>query len=315
MSQFVIPMMLVLAFFWLRSRFKQVHIIGCLLIALSVVVGLAAPMQANDCSADGLSAGKCLTSYKGADGNFIQLTQSSMLLWFGMFVFSLLPAAVSNVYKQKVLQGGDVDICYATWWSGNFQILWGILCIPQMWLKLPSQADDTYAPVSETFTYIGYTLSCLLGRVPREGDESCASEGLPPIFWFAVYLMFNLSFNICILWLTKFLSAMWANIATTLCLDLTNIFSQSSLLMGKGAQMMSLSDWIATVLASVALWTYNLEKEVTLGDDGLEVETTSMTTSFLGDGRTSLKPIMDRNLQLRKQLSTENRRASPFASF
>merc|ERR1719291_1680836 len=108
---------------------------------------------------------------------------------------------------------------------------------------------------------------------------------------------------------------MWANIATTLCLDLTNIFSQSSLLMGKGAQIMSLSDWIATVLASVALWTYNLENEVTLGDDGLEVETTSMTTSFLADGRASLKPIMDRNVQLRKQLSTENRRASPFASF
>jgi len=232
-----------------------------------------------------------------------------------MFVVSLIPAATSNVYKQKVLQGGDVDICYATWWSGNFQVLWGILCLPQMWLKLPGQADNTYAPMSETFDYIGYTFSCMMGNVPREGDESCASESMPPIFWFAVYLVFNLSFNICILWLTKFLSAMWANIATTLCLDLTNIFSQSSLLMGKGAQVMSLSDWIATSLASIALWTYNLEKETTVSSDGLEVEAPSIVISFLADGQARLKPILDRNAQLRKQLGAGQRQSSPYASF
>merc|ERR1711988_1528362 len=79
--------------------------------------------------------------------------------------------------------------------------------------------------------------------------------------WFGIYMLFNLSFNLLFYYLTKRMSAVWATIATTLCLDLTNIFSQFSFLMGAGAQLMTFCMWLGTIIASVALWVYNLEKE------------------------------------------------------
>jgi len=58
------------------------------------------------------------------------------------------------------------------------------------------------------------------------------------------------------------MSAAWAQIATVLCLDLTNIFSQSKVLMGSSAHPMSVGDWIGTALASIALFVYNLQPEI-----------------------------------------------------
>jgi hypothetical protein len=103
-----------------------------------------------------------------------------------------------------------------------------------------------------------------VGKVPNPNDpldQACAADGGPAIMWFAVYMIFNLGFNMLFYYLTKRMSAVWATIATTLCLDLTNIFSQFEFLMGSGAELMSFSMWLGTILASVALWVYNLEKE------------------------------------------------------
>jgi len=184
---------------------------------------------------------------------------SATMLWYGLFIASTVPSAISNCYKQKVLKGVDLDVVYATWWSGNFQILWGIALFWINWIPLPQQDVQ---PPSRTFQDIADTWQCFIGNVPHPGDESCAGPGGPAITWFAVYLVFNLSFNVCFLWLTKRMSAMWAQIATTLCLDLTNIFSQFKFIVGDSAQLMSLSQWLATILASIALWTYNLEPEI-----------------------------------------------------
>jgi len=291
MTNTVILWMLLLAFLWLRTRFKQVHLIGCVLIILSVFVGLADKLQSNDCSPDGLQENKCLMSYKSAEGEYKQLTQASMFLWYGLFLLSVVPSAISNVYKQKVLKGNDVDVWYATWWSGNFQVIWGLLCFWINWVPLPDQPPP-YSP-GQTGQAISDTWQCFIGNVPHPGDESCASGTMPPIVWFGIYLCFNLTFNICLLWLTKQMSAMWAQIATTLCLDLTNIFSQFEFLMGKGAAVMSLSEWLATFLASVALWVYNVESESqrtasNKEDDG-QLENLSLTVSTsLREGRSSL---------------------------
>jgi len=151
-----------------------------------------------------------------------------------------------------------MDIVYTTWWSGNWQVLWGWVCIPLLWIKLPGQ---DLSP-SMTLQAITDTFSCFCGHVPHPGDESCATSPTP-MFWFAVYLCFNLSFNLLLLWLTKHMSAAWATLATVLCLDLTNVFGMFPCFAGGGAQAMTLNDWLATILASIALWVYNLEPEKT----------------------------------------------------
>lgn len=256
MTNLNIPFVVVLSIYFLKARYSQVHYIGCVLIAMSVLVGLSTKMSSNNCTEAGMENDLCLMSYQSNDGQPHLLGAGTVLLWYGIFILGVLPGAAGNVYKQHVLQSADCDIVYATFWSGNFQILWGFLCVPLMWLHIPGQDISP----GQTFQAIADTLSCMGGNVPHPGDESCAVSPTP-WFWFVIYLIFNLSFNLLQLWLVKYLSATWTQIATVLCLDLTNIFGMIPFIAGGGAQMMSLNDWLATVLASIALWTYNQQPE------------------------------------------------------
>ena len=156
-----------------------------------------------------------------------------------------------------ILQARDVDVWFATFWSGNWQILWGIACIPTMWLPLPGQ--DTPSPRS-FFQDLADTISCMAGNLPQAGDENCQTSPTG-WFWAGFYFFFNLAFNICLLFLTKSQSANWAQIATVLCLNLCSFLSQFKFLMGDAAEPMNYFDYMALALASLALWCYNLQKE------------------------------------------------------
>jgi len=278
MTNGVLIWMAVIAFFWIGARFKQVHYVGISLIIMSILVQLSAKLK-NDCSEAGIQAQLCFTAYEDATGHTQTLSVGLMTTWYILFFVSTLPAAAGNVYKQKVLQGRDVDVCYATWWSGNFQVVWGWLCLPLIWIHWPAQKVNY---PGQTFSAIGDTLSCIAGNVPNQGDDTCATSP-PPWFWIILYLCFNISFNMCLLWLTKRMSAAWAQIATVLCLNLCSFFSQFKFLMGGGATPMTLNDWLGTILASIALWVYNLESETTV--DGINAQ--QATGSFVADGPVS----------------------------
>jgi len=252
-------------------------------------VGIADQLEDNDCSDYGRAHNHCLSAYKTANGEYKEIAPNSMLLWYSLFLISTVPNGISNVYKQRVLKSVDLDVCYATWWSGNFQVLWGLLMFWVNWIPLPDQ--EHYTP-GDTFALVSDTWECFTGGVPNPlKDQSCAAEGGSAIVWFGVYLCFNISFNVLLLWLTKRMSATWAQIATTLCLDLTNIFSQFTFLMGGGAKLMTLCQWLATLLASVALWAYNLEAEKQRDSEEKPDETSGGTwpaPSMMSDGRASL---------------------------
>ena len=78
-------------------------------------------------------------------------------------------------------------------------------------LPLPGQAQvspmDFFADLSDT-------LACVAGNAPRlPVDKTCETTPGP---WFVAifYFGFNLSFNVCLLYLTKTMSANWAQVAT-----------------------------------------------------------------------------------------------------
>merc|ERR1739848_810616 len=74
-----------------------------------------------------------------------------------------------------------------------------------------------------------------------------------------------------------------------LCLALTNIFSQYKFMVGEAARTMTLCEWLATVLACLALWTYNVEPEVRADDSGsAETQVLTLPGSMLSDGRSHL---------------------------
>jgi len=277
MTNSVLVWMAIIAFFWIKARFKQVHYVGICLVIMSILVQISSKLTSHDCSEAGMAEGRCFASYKTANGDYVKLSGGSMAFWYVLFFISTLPSAGGNVYKQKVLQGRDVDVCYATLWSGIFQVIWGLILLPVIWIPLPGQ--DVSGP-ADTWSAIGDTLSCIMGHVPHAHDETCATSP-PPWFWIMIYLCFNISFNIALLWLTKHMSAAWAQVATVLCLNLCSIFSQFQWAAGKSAEPMSLNDWLGLILASIALWVYNLERETTA--EGKEFEP-HVTGSVIADG-------------------------------
>jgi len=289
LTNFIIIWMAIIGYFWIKVRFKAVHYIGMALVVVASFISALLPfMIHNDCDFvsplnmyDNSSSVTCFEAYHsnagGPDGSWVKMSAGAMGFFIILFIVSTVPAAVSNVYKQKVLQGVDADIFYVTWWSGWFQLLWGWVCIPLMWIPLPGQ--ESLAP-GDTFQAIGQTLECIGGTDPTGLVPSCVSSP-PPWVYVCLYFAFNATFNLCITWLIKRISAMWVQVATVLCLNLCNIFSSMKWIMGSGAQPMTAWDWAGAILVSIALWVYNMEPEVTA--DGIEI-LQQASGSFVADG-------------------------------
>jgi len=163
---------------------------------------------------------------------------------------------------------------YASLWSGYWQILWGFVMFPINWIPMPAPAPSN--PPDETVEFLSRAWTCFMGHVPTNssgvpfilptnstpGDEVCAAGGGSAAVWFLIYILFNVTFNVLLLWLTKRMSSTWAQIGTVLCLDLASIFSQFTFLMGSEAQVLTLQQWFGLAIAGIAMWVYNLKDEL-----------------------------------------------------
>jgi len=272
--------MALLACSWLGISFTRAHVLGCVFAVASVFVGVCGRLLHSDCSQAGMDAGNCLNSYKDGAGIWVRLDDGAMLFWYGLFMAGVVPQAVALVYSQKVMQFHDMDPLYNKCWVDVFQVFAGWLCVWVAWIPTPGQ--DPAKP-SQTFSLLRDTLHCLGGGVPHTGDESCEADGLPPLFWFFFYLVFNFVFGLLQTFLIKRKSAVWTQLASVLSLNLTNAFSQFSLLAGKGAQKMSVDDWLATAIASLALTIYSSKPEKNVQTDACLTTTLCSETNVLSE--------------------------------
>ena len=148
----------IISILYLGSRYGQPQAIGCLLIVASGVVSMLVELQ----------TGKGLNEYITADGS----TETTDALWYVIFILGTIPAGISNCYKEKVLKTHDVDVMYASLWSGFWQILWGLVLFPINWLRMPEPA--TINEPGQTWVYVRNTFTCFMGEAPTEEDEgSC----------------------------------------------------------------------------------------------------------------------------------------------
>lgn len=237
-----------ISIFYLKATYFQAHYAGCIIIILSGLVAVTVELQ----------SGTGLNSYISATGE----EETTSPLWYIIFILGTIPAGISNCYKEKVLKTDDLDIMYAVLWSGYWQIIWGFVMFPINWIRMPEPA--VYNAPGDTWKYVQDTWTCFKGVAPdptNTQDLACESAGGSAAVWFMVYLVFNVAFNVLMLWLTKKMSATWATIGTVLCLDLTSLFSMSKLLMGDEATPVTLEQYFGLFLAGVGMWVYNLEDE------------------------------------------------------
>jgi len=286
MTNFVIVWTVMISIVYLGTRYDTEHYLGCALILMSGLVSVVVNLQTND---------PPLGEYAAPGGTL----QQSSALWYLIYIVGTVPSGVSNCYKQKCLKSVDLEVMYASFWSGNWQIMWGLLTFPINWIPMPSPAP--VHPPAETGEFLSRAWTCFFGEVPLNatgapylppettttfvpsvcngssevssydpGDAVCAAAGGSAAVWFLVYIVFNVTFNVLLLWLTKRMSATWAQIGTVLCLDLASVFSQFTFLMGSEAQALTLQQWFGLILAGIAMWVYNLKDE--LDEDGAQVK-------------------------------------------
>mmetsp|Transcript_28092 Transcript_28092/g.45064 ORF Transcript_28092/g.45064 Transcript_28092/m.45064 type:complete len:448 (+) Transcript_28092:1261-2604(+) len=254
LSQFTLVFTVIFAYIFLKTRYHQVHYIACVLVIMSTLQAVTVEVQTSN---------PPLGEYKGNDGY-----HKTSIIYILLVFISTIPAAGGNVFKQWCLQGvgakyGELDVMYASFWSSIWQICFAMALIPTMWIKFPGVASIEINQTREAFRA---TFVCFFGGRPStaspEQQELCAGSGGTAFEWFIVYSVFNLSFNVSFLYLTKYMSTTWTQVANVIVFALSSIVGTSPALMGSSAKPITFEQWLGIILGVISLWLYTLEDEV-----------------------------------------------------
>eukprot|EP00435_Cladocopium_sp_Y103_P072072 s121_g39.t1 len=298
LNNLVVLFTALIAFFYLKTRFKMVHYAGICIILCSCLVGVLVELQgpqpiicrglhgASDALKNPAAAATvpqetrwlvqnatddCVTGlppYKNAEGEIIYIAFGTLATMYLLYIFAIIPSAFSNCYKQKKLKQVNLDVMWSFFWSGMWQVFWGFLLYPLSWVPWPTPTGHNEAGPSTLGQDLRDSWTCFMGRNPKPSVTTCSAE--PAWLWFMMYLLFNVFFNLFFLWLIKRLSGTWASIGSILCGNLCGIFSQFELFAGPSAQKLTMEQWMALVLSSIAMWVYNIEEEDTFGVMGVD---------------------------------------------
>ena len=281
----------ILSSFYLKTQFKMVHWAGISLILYSCFVGVMVELQGppsvicqglktatetlQDVAMEGLLISKeatwivnnatsnCvemgLPPYKDSSGEIVHFSFGVLASMYMLFIVSHVPFAFLNVCKQKKLKQLNLDVAYGYFWQCVWQVPWGMVFIPASWIPWPTPSGHNEASFSTFGQDLADSWTCFMGQNPKPQIVSCSAE--PVCHWWAIYLFFNVSCNLCLTWLIKHLSSTWASAVAILCGNLGGFFSQFEIIGGKSAQILSMEQWMALVLSSVAMWIYNVQDE------------------------------------------------------
>mmetsp|Transcript_99741 Transcript_99741/g.257713 ORF Transcript_99741/g.257713 Transcript_99741/m.257713 type:complete len:504 (+) Transcript_99741:78-1589(+) len=310
-----------ISYFYLKTRYKQVHYAGIVLIVASCLVGVLVELQgpapilcsglhaANDALEQPLVAmyiseetkwvvgnatDDCvigLPPYKDSSGEVIYIDFSTLALMYGLYILAIIPSAYSNCYKQKKLKQVNLDVMWSFFWSGMWQVAWGLLLYPLSWMPWPTPTGHNEASPSRLGQDLADSWTCFMGTNPKPSVTTCAED--PAWVWFMVYLLFNVFFNLFFLWLIKRLSGTWAAIGSILCGNLCGVFSQFELFAGPSAAKLTLEQWTALALSSIAMWVYNIEDEVDIHGNSVYGEADKGDHRYDTHGTMGLDPDSD----------------------
>ncbi|CAJ1358487.1 unnamed protein product [Effrenium voratum] len=178
------------------------------------------------------------------------------IYWPPMLQAMCAVVSLGYVWRQRLV---NLDVMWSFFWTGMWQVVWGVLLYPLDWVPWPTPTGHNEATPSHTTQDLKDSWTCFMGTNPKPSITTCDSE--PAYLWFAAYLLLNVFFNLLFLWLIKRLSGTWAAIGSILCGNLGGFFSQYELFVGKSAAALTLEQWMALVLSSIAMWVYNIEDE------------------------------------------------------
>ncbi|KAN0036519.1 hypothetical protein ACTFIV_001817 [Dictyostelium citrinum] len=224
LNQSVIPITMLLSFFFLKERYSLIQLGGALVIIGGVVVSL-------------------IPSLTGGNSG------GNILFYNFFFLISMVPYAFSNVYKVIGFSTvEDMDVWYLQYFDALYQSLVGTVLFPiNNWLPPPSDMKfNQVIPqleagakclggintlVEQFNSTTGELLPTSCNYNDNIGCDNCHNAWIIVLFYMAV----NVSYNVFILLVLKHAGATVFSIANTLRLPLTTIAFSFKFIMGSDA--------------------------------------------------------------------------------
>ncbi len=222
--QSAIPFSMVISRVALKTRYTISQYVGAVVVVLGLVVVLLPSFISPESNASG--------------GNPI--------LWSCILMLSCVPMAISSVYKEMALDDVDIDVVYLNGWVALFQLL---AAVPLLYPSAYAQkldAGDVWENVYHGLLCAGGVNSVTDGPNP----DDCARG---PLF-LSIYLVFNLAYNILIIYLLKYggSNILWLSITATVPL-VNVVFTIPGVPDGQAAHW---ENWVGLVLIMGGLITY-----------------------------------------------------------
>uniref|UniRef100_A0A7S3G041 Uncharacterized protein n=1 Tax=Palpitomonas bilix TaxID=652834 RepID=A0A7S3G041_9EUKA len=234
--QGIIFVNMLLSLIFLKTRYKLTHIAAAIVVFLGIVIAVYPKM---------------------CDGG------GSQFYWIALLFISNVPQAASNVYKEYALKAYDLDVFYVNSWVALFQLLFGILLAPTVFVPILSGASaaDTLKP-AEFGQYLKESILCFAGISSKPGDICGCKDG-PVYLVFIVFIGFNITFNIAYLLVFKYGSATLAVVAGAVRLALSDFGFSIPFVAGEAYALLQATDVIALVFLLLGVVWYRVLPETT----------------------------------------------------
>eukprot|EP01135_Chromosphaera_perkinsii_P012016 Nk52_evm24s2568 gene=Nk52_evmTU24s2568 len=259
-TQLVIPFTMVISYFWLKRRYQGAHYLAGFLIVYGVCLNIQPTFEGKQLKVQGPND-----------------TWYDTSIWFVLLdVVAFIPAAFSNCYKEYTLKGKSISVFWFMVFNGFYQVIWGFITIPYAFIHWPAPKDGADAEPSELGEMFKDGFNCFFGiaRGPNDTEEKCNDAYL----WFFLFLIFNVTFNITFLKISKEVSAAFAAIVAAGTFILVDFLFLSEDLAGIVQPLESYMVF-AMIIVAVAIVIYGTHNE--LDQDGNEVD--HMETDVTGE--------------------------------
>lgn len=212
----VVPITMFLSVIILGTHFKAREYLGSVVILCGVLIVVVVPALLSDPESDSGSP------------------QPRNEIYFNViYFFSVVPSALSAIYKEKLFTNIDLEVNYLQAWVAVWQLLFGFAMIPLNTFKF---LGDNYMPYSQLPHALIDGAMCFFGH--NTVVEHCATPGTNSATmlslrlcdqcegaWLvtSIYLTFNVLYNICLVLIIKHGSAALLFVVSTLSLPVVQI--------------------------------------------------------------------------------------------
>lgn len=147
LSQFILPINMLLSRVLSTSRYSEAHFMGAILILFGCIIALMSPVVVTD--------DRNLSRFVIEIGNI----DSDVIVWSFITIVTLLPKALSNIYKEKYTNRDKFNAIHFNTWIATFQL--PISWIMTLLIMIPFPPPMFYVPAEKFLDYFSDSFKVL----------------------------------------------------------------------------------------------------------------------------------------------------------